>query len=148
MQRSASTWAFNVIVKLIQHSYPKGNIYCGYHEGLGEFLQNLSPEYDHLVVKSHTLDCSARILIRTGAAKAVYTYRDPYDAIFSCMRIFEMPFEQALAAIAQSFDVWDFHVSTGTGCVLAYDSITSQPVPSIREVAAYMNLTVDVPVLE
>src|SRR5439155_9656304 len=34
------------------------------------------------------------------------------------------------------------------GCVLAYDSITSQPVPSIREVAAYLNLTVDVSVLE
>jgi hypothetical protein len=45
----------------------------------------------HLLLKSYALDNLSRRMLRLGAIKAIHTYRDPFDAIASYMRMFNQP---------------------------------------------------------
>lgn len=141
MQRSGSTWSYNVCVNLLRLVSPSESIYSGYHEELRSLLESLDCEYDHLVIKSHTLDSVGRMLGRLGCAKVIYTCRDAYDAIASYMAMFGRPFEEALAAIRDSLLLREFHLKTCNVLEIHYESLTKTPRDRIVDIAAYLGLT-------
>jgi Sulfotransferase domain len=140
MPRSASTWSFNVCVRLISHAYPDARLYTGFDNDLTKSMEGLDGEYDHLVLKSHRLDRLGRNLVILGAAKAVYTFRDPQDAIASYMVMFEQSFDEALAAILNSVHLYNFHRRCGNCALISYESIVRESFDAVARVQTYLGL--------
>ena len=140
MPRSASTWSFNVVKGLLRHSDPDSKVIGGYDEDVAAFLTSTAATADHVVLKCHTLDSHARELVRCGAAKAVYTHRDVREATVSCMAMFGYDFDQALAAIASSLEVWRFHLREQNALILDYVELTTRPGDCIERIASYLGV--------
>jgi Sulfotransferase domain len=140
MPRSASTWSFNVCVRLISNAHPHARLHTGFDDDFTASMQGLHGEYDHLVLKSHRLDRLARNLVMLGAAKTVYTHRDPEDAIASFMVMFERSFDEALTAILNSVDLYNFHRWCGNCALISYESIVRESFDSVARVQTYLGL--------
>jgi hypothetical protein len=108
-------------------------------------VDQLGPEYHHLLLKSHTLDDLSRHLFRLGAIKTIYTHRDPFDAIASYMRMFNQSFEIAFSAIRRSFELYRLH--QGDSCTLPYECVVHSPLEAVRRVKEYLGLDVSEKVL-
>ena len=142
MPRSASTWSYNVCLRMLSLNAPPASIYADYNENLLEAIKQLQEEHRHLLLKSHTLDETGRRMLQLGVIKAIYTYRDPFDAIVSFMRMFNQPFEVALSAIRCSFDAYGIHEQSGS-CILPYECIVHSPLEAVKAVSAYLRLNID-----
>ena len=140
MPRSGSTWAFNVVLKLLQLCDPHGAIYSAYNEHQGPLLSSLDPTWGHIIIKSHILDSTSYVLCRAGAAKFVYTWRHPYDAVASMMRMFGHSFEASMGSIRSSIGLWSFHRASATGIIVAYSSIIENPTDTIKRIASCLGL--------
>jgi hypothetical protein len=140
MPRSASTWSFNVCRRLFQQLRPQDSLCARYHENIAEVIDPLMGSYDHLVLKCHSLDERGRRLCLSGQAVAVYTHRDPYDAICSVMAMFGHSFEDALESIRHSLDLREFHQTTGHSHIVAYDSVRNTPVEAVVGIAKHLCL--------
>jgi hypothetical protein len=92
------------------------------------------------VVKSHSLDGSAHDLCASGAVKAIYTWRNPYDAVASGVRMFHFSSDQAVDILRGSLRVWAFHRATKSAHIVAYESIVTQPRVAIAEIGDYLGL--------
>jgi len=143
MPRSASTWSFNVCRLLLKDLRPDATLYGRYHENLAEVIDPLCGSYDHVVLKCHTLDQRGREPCRSGVARAIYTHRDPFDAIHSAMVMFRHSFEDALESIRRSMELFEFHRSTGEAHIVSYEAIVCTPENAIADVAAYLDLKDD-----
>jgi hypothetical protein len=142
MIRSGSTWSFNIAVELIRCSEPHRRAFGFYSENPAVLRAAVRPRFSNLVIKSHALDPSAYELCQTGALKTIYTWRNPYDAIASALRMFGYSVEHWMGALRNALRVWEFHRTTGSACILSYESIMQTPVESIQSVAAYLGLHV------
>jgi len=140
MPRSASTWSFNVCVRLISRVHPDARMYTGFDDALTALMQGLDSEYDHLVLKCHRLDPLGRNLMKLGAARAVYTHRDPEDAIASYMVMFDRSFDEALAAILDSVALYSFHRQCGNCSLISYETIVREPFDAVARVQSYLGL--------
>jgi hypothetical protein len=140
MPRSASTWAFNVAVGLLQRSEPSSELHGRYDESVARFLESAPPSATHLVVKCHDLDARARALARAGEAQTIYTWRDPADAAVSYMRMFGYDFELACAAIESSLKLYRFHRLRGTALILSYAEIVDMPADAVARISGYLGL--------
>lgn len=140
MPRSASTWIFNVCLKLMAGDSRAESVYFGFDDNVGSLLSNLPLEYDHAVIKCHRLDHTAKALIRTGAARAIYTYRDPFDAIASYMRMFNCGFDDTLAAIVDSLEMCRFQQKYPNCRNIGYEAIMSAPREEIADTARFLGL--------
>jgi hypothetical protein len=140
MPRSASTWSFNVCRRLFQLLRPQDSLCARYHENIAEVIDPLVGSYDHLVLKCHSLDERGRELCLSGRSVAIYTHRDPYDAISSIMTMFGHPFESALESIRHSLDLREFHRATGHSHIVAYDSIRNAPLDAVVGIAEHLGL--------
>src|SRR5260370_23730798 len=120
MPRSGSTWSFNVTLGLLRRCLPGEEIQSGYSETPVEFLKAAVPTASHVVLKCHFLTPLARALVRTRAAKVVYTSRDLPDAIASWRGIFGRRFEEGLRAAGSSLELLAFHRSDGNAATISY----------------------------
>src|SRR5262245_31355002 len=127
MQRSASTWSYNVVMRLMQLCFPGEQVYAGYGERIVHFLKSAPPSASHLIFKTHCLTTVSKTLARTGSAKVVYTWRDPADAIVSCMRFAGIDFELALQLIRGSLERHAFHMQTGNAVIVRYEKMLTGP---------------------
>jgi hypothetical protein len=132
----------HVCVRLISHAHPDARIYTGFDDSLLELMQGLESEYDHLILKCHRLDGLGRKLMMLGAARAVYTHRDPEDAIASYMVMFERSFDEALAAILESVALYRFHRQCGDCALISYETILRYPSDAIARVQGYLGLEI------
>ena len=148
MPRSGSTWAFNVVVKLLQSGGPNQRIYGAHTDLQDVVLGSLEPAWEHVVIKTHSLDTKSRVLSAAGGSKAIYTWRDPYDAVVSTMRMFGYSFEKSLASIRSSIDLWRFHKATATALIVSYRSITHDPARTIEAIGAELGLTLSKSVVD
>lgn len=139
MPRSASTWSYNVCLRLLSFEFAACSIYAGYNEEFLGCVHQLGANYRHLLLKTHTLDDVSRRMLQLGACRAIYTYRDPFDAIASYMRMFNQPFEAALPAIRHSFDLYKLHEQSGS-CIVSYASVVHSPLEAVRRVKGYLGL--------
>jgi hypothetical protein len=141
MARSASTWSFNVVVRLLRRASP-GAIHAGYDENLHRFSQMTPAAAAHAAVKCHSLDRTGLMLIQVGAAKVVFTWRDPVDAVASFMIMFNTDFEKAFKVISDAIDLYHFHRRHG-GLTLGYEDIVTRPADCIAQIADYLDLPLD-----
>jgi hypothetical protein len=146
--RSASTWAFNVALGLLRGSYPSSEVRHGYDESVIDFLAAVPPTADHAVMKCHNLDAPGKTLVRLGAVKTVYTWRDPADAAVSCMRKLDCDFERAVSLIEPSLSLHRLHRQWGTALILGYDEIMVGPFDAIVRISQYLGLEHNPTVLE
>ena len=144
MVRSGSTWSFNVALELLRSSNEHQKTFGLFSEKPEVLLSAVRPRSSNLVIKSHKLDQSAYQLCRTGAIKAIYTWRHPYDAIVSCMRMFGWSFQQSIDVLRSSLRVWSFHRATNTAHVISYESIIQTPSAAIGRIASYLGVGVEV----
>jgi len=142
MQRSGSTWAYNVILELLRSCDPNQSILGVYDEHPGMLLSNLDPTWSHIVIKAHALDNAGYVLCRTGAGRSIFTWRDPHDAIASLMRTFGHSFETSVESIRKSIGVWGFCRTTPTSTIVSYRSIIETPSFAIRRIAADLGFDV------
>ena len=142
MPRSASTWSFNVAMELLRRTRPAERIHGGYEpdENVAKFLATAPADAVHIILKCHSLDAIGLALTRAGAAKVIYTWRDPADAIVSFQTMFSADFEEAFASIASSLELMRFHRRHGNALILEYEEITGKPVESVGRLAAYLGL--------
>ena len=138
MVRSGSTWSYNVVMELMRRRFGAKAIHGGSSESTAEYLADAPDAARQLVVKCHRLDPAARTLARTGAARVVFTVRDPWDAVASGMRAFDATFGQALELVTAGLEALAFHRVGGTASIVGYPAITGDPEVAIRQMGGYL----------
>jgi hypothetical protein len=141
MPRSASTWSFNVAVRLLRETQP-GRVHGGYDESTLAFLIRLPRGARHAVLKCHGLDEFGRALASSRTARVIYTWREPADAVASAMRMFSWDFDRAYASIEGSLCLYEFHRETRNVLIVDYSEIVDAPAVAIERVADYLELDV------
>src|SRR5579885_1643920 len=140
MPRSASTWSFHVAMRLLRAHAPDARIDSGFFENFIEWAVQKQDNCDHLVAKCHAIDRSAVLLLHLGAAKAIYTYRNPYDAIASARNMFGLSFEDSLGLIRESLRLYENELSPASTLSIAYEEIVERPLSVIGRIAAWLDL--------
>lgn len=140
MPRSASTWTYNVVLALLRGLDPLVEVHSGYDEDVDRFLKSSRSTAAHSVLKCHGLDARGREMAESGQAKAIYTWRDPADAVVSCMNMFGYDFESALTAIDSSLELHRFHQTTGSALIVAYEQIVTAANETVRAIAQHLGL--------
>ena len=141
MPRSASTWSFNVVMTLLR-ACAAGEVHGGYDENVGRFLKNGPVCARHLVLKYHNEDAMGSRLVQVEAARAIYTRRDPADAVASFMRMFGVDFERAVAVITDSLAMHRRMASFGQVLALDYALIMDDPLAAVSRIANHLALLV------
>lgn len=139
MIRSASTWSYNVVLKLMRVAVAE-TVYGDYNENIAQFLESSPADAPYLVLKCHMLDPIGRGMVESGQAKVVYTCRDLADAAVSFMRMFDYGFEHTLLALRGALELYQFHRKHGTALILGYREITEQPLASVGRIAGYLGI--------
>ncbi|HZU24856.1 MAG TPA: hypothetical protein VFA04_05000 [Bryobacteraceae bacterium] len=139
MIRSGSTWSFNVVRALLRADGSK-KVYGLYNENPAVVHSAIRPRSSHVVIKSHSLDPSVYDLCRSGMVKPIYTWRHPYDAAVSAMRMFGHSLEHWISPLRNALRIWSFHRSTGCGLVVSYKLIMTDPQSTVATIAEYLGL--------
>jgi hypothetical protein len=140
MQRSGSTWSFNVVKGLLLRCLPGETIYDAYEEDVATFIASVPSTARHTVLKTHLLDAVGKAMVRSGQAKAIYTWRSLPDVIASFLNMFGGDFENAFLATTASLVVYRFHRQSRTGLIIAYEELTQAPVETITRMVEYLEL--------
>lgn len=141
MPRSASTWSFNVILGLLRHCCPGEPWHAGYNQNLVQFSKAAGEDVRHIVMKSHTLTPLGRKLLRVGAVKVIYTFRDLADAAVSGLQTFSSggaTFDDFLTSFDEALEVLAFHRATGMALELSYNDVVEQPAAMVARIGAYL----------
>jgi hypothetical protein len=139
MPRSASTWSFNVTKALLQGCFPGDQIEGGPSEAPVHFLRSANPRARHMVIKCHSLTPLARTLVRTGAAKVVFTTRDLADAVASAMAAFGDGFDHVVDVVMMpTLALFAFHRESGNAVIVQYDEVVSRPQCAIERIGEYL----------
>ena len=138
MVRSGSTWSYNVVLELLRRALPDEPLHAGSTENLAAYLADSPHEAHHLVVKSHRLNPVGRTLARTGAARVVFTVRDPWDAAASSMRAFGHRFGEALWQVSMGLEGLTLHYRQDNALVIPYPDIAERPVASIQRIGKFL----------
>jgi hypothetical protein len=142
MQRSGSTWSFNVVKGLLLRCRPGEQIYDAYEEDVAAFIASVPRTAQHTVLKTHLLDAVGKAMARSGQAKVIYTWRSLPDVIASFHKMFGGNFEDAFIATTASLVVYRFHRQSKTGLIISYEELTQAPVETITRMASYLELDV------
>lgn len=140
MQRSGSTWSFNIVVGLLERCRPNEEIYAAYNEEVADFLASVPHTARHTVLKCHLLDPIGRALARSGQAKAIYTWRNLPDAVASFLAMFGGDFEHAFLVITASLVVYRFHARGRNALMIGYDDLIGSPRETIARIASHIGL--------
>jgi hypothetical protein len=147
MIRSASTWSYNVALKIMRAAAGE-NVYGDYNENVAQFLDSCPPAAPYMVLKCHMLDTVGRGMVGCGEAKVVYTCRELADAAASFMKMFEFDFPHTLQALSGALELYRLHRESGQALILGYREITSEPLASVTKIAAHLGVTAPVEILE
>ena len=138
MARSGSTWSFNVVLELLRRTLPNQPIHAGFTENLAAYLAGSPHEARHLVVKGHRSNPVGRTLAQTGAARVVFTVRDPWDATASSMRAFGVRFGEALGQMTMGLEGLTLHYRQDNALVVPYPDIAERPVAAIQRIGKFL----------
>jgi hypothetical protein len=142
MVRSGSTWSFNVCLKLLQTADPGRKVFGFFNSDPAVLVSAARPRFSNLVIKSHALDPSGQELCRNGKIKAVYTWRNPYDVIVSCVRMFGRSVEHWLGSLRSALRLWSFHRATNSAHIVPYETIMARPSEAVLGVAQGLGIEV------
>ncbi len=132
MQRSGSTFSFNVVRELLA---ARGSTATIATNSTVDALEE-GGACDHLIIKSHVPDQLADILIRIGAIKCICTIRKPQDAISSWMHVFGFNLLETVAMIKQWLrwheKICEYVLNIG------YENVDRYPVFAVYRICRYV----------
>ncbi len=136
MYRSASTWSYNVCLEILES---QGRSVVGAHSpSFAETLSGMADPSADLVFKAHSLDTLSLQMISQGDGKAVYTHRNPLDAIASGITFLNISFEQMFEFMADSVRTLEQLQHLQRGLFISYEEIMADAVCQITDMAAYL----------
>ena len=144
MYRAASTWQYNVACHLVERYFSGKRLGYQHHgSSLEERLRNLSNPSDWIIIKAHEPDPLFTELLTSGAAFAVYSYRDMRDVAYSITHKRNSTFEQEIEGtelLQQT--IRNFHYWTGfsRSLVQRYEQITANPLKAVCEIATALGI--------
>lgn len=147
MIRSASTWSYNVVLKIMRAA-AGDDVYGDYNENVAQFLESCPPTAPYLILKCHMLDSVGRGLVERGEARVIYTCRELADAAASFMNMFQFDFPHTLSALNGALELYRLHRDSGRALILGYREITSDPLESVASIARHLGVTAPASVLE
>lgn len=119
-----------------------------YSEESAVFAAALKSPASHSVIKSHRLDLSVRQLCTESAVKTIHTWRDPYDAVASCRRMFGSSAVEAIRIVKNALQILSFHKENNSACVVSYTAIMVAPLESIFQIACYLGVEMQPEILQ
>lgn len=146
MPRSGSTWAYNVIRRLLEIGKGKNNrISASYRENLAgdSALSAALQSSESTVLKMHYPGPVTMRAIQSGLVRNIYTYRDPLASIASFREMFGGTVSHAAEQIVRSIrnaDIWRKH--SGTTLFIDYRELMADSRAQIRRIAFFLDLNV------
>jgi hypothetical protein len=143
MYRACSTWQYAIVSDLIERHYHGRRL--GFLTG-GHFHEHKGANPAHTqweVLKSHDAHSDFASCLRDGRALAVYSYRDLREVAFSLMHKFRASFDDViknrlLESCLENDAVWTNQPNL---CCQRYETIVTQPVRAIHELAKHLGLS-------
>jgi sulfotransferase family protein len=144
MQRSASTWQYDVVSHLIErHRDGRRLGFFQTGQAFEHYLRNQGEDASWRVMKTHQRHPCYEELLRAGRARAVYSYRDLRDVAFSlahkCACSFEEVVEQR-GGLQDCLADDQFWASQPHTLIQRYEDVIANPVGSIEAIAAHLDL--------
>jgi len=143
MQRSGSTWCYNVVRELCKH-HGLGTMigFVGEGEALDKVLRTTTPDDDRpRIIKFHTPTTLTLDMLQNGEAKAVYSQRDLRDVVVSLMDFNDAPFDyvlsQRLHKLVEHHQSWKQAPNTQG---IEYRDILEQPQTGIRRISSWLGI--------
>ncbi len=129
MQRSASTWLYNVIrLLIIESNEYDDNFICGWIDDV-----HRSSDYNSLLIKLHTFDQS----LASNANLIFYCYRDLRDVLASSNRKFgTTPTINQADSIIQQYYLWQ----DASSYTMRYENMILNPLLEIQNIANTLNI--------
>ena len=143
MVRSGSTWSFNVALQLLRSCDPNRKAFGTYNDNPGVLAAAIKPRFSNLVIKSHRLDPFVQESCVRGAIKTIYTWRQPYDVVASCVQMFGSSVPHWTGVLRKELRVWSFHLATNSACIVSYEEIIKEPCAAIERIAGYLGLAIE-----
>lgn len=147
MARSASTWSYNVVKRILARTHGP-ECYGGGYVGEGASLDFSLAESDRagtrLLLKFHDPTPAVLDRVARGEARVVLTYRNPLNALASRMDLFGESTEIAAEAVAASIEHLCAWIRTTEPLLLSFDDVTIQPEAAVEKLARFLGI--DLPV--
>nr|WP_242518551.1 FkbM family methyltransferase [Thiorhodovibrio winogradskyi] len=143
MQRSGSTWSYNVTRHLMAQAKGAAAVtagYCGEGRRVDARLNEQAAVAGYHVLKFHGATSGAIDLAGQGAAKVIVTYRPPMNAVASMVDFFGAKLEHAVGQIIRSIDDMRRWRATGHALFIAFDDLMLRDVASIRRIARFLDV--------
>jgi hypothetical protein len=147
MQRSASTWQYEVVCHLVERHRDGRRL--GFFQNGEEFDKHLRTNSDSStwrVMKSHQGHPSYSGLLREGTAVAVYSYRDLRDVAFSLAHKCGSSFEEVVERRGGLHDCLEddrFWTTQPRTLVQRYEQVTADPVNGIKAIAGHLGISLE-----
>lgn len=131
MQRSGSTFSFNVVRELLS---ARGGVSVFSTNSLEEALQ--SERRINLILKTHAPDRLTNLLLERNAFPCICTIRKPEDAIASWVKVFGFSLEESLIQY-KTWLAWHRNISKHV-LNISYDEIEKRPLLTIIRIGHYL----------
>lgn len=132
MQRSGSTFSFNVVRELLE---TRGGVTVFSTDAFEEAL-NASVNSKNLIIKTHAPDHLTNLLLKKNTLPCICTIRKPEDAIASWMRTFEFSLEESVAAY-KGWLAWHRQMSKHV-LNIDYGEIERMPLLVVLKIGRYL----------
>jgi hypothetical protein len=142
MRRSGSTLAFNLVRELMtkELELEKDILRTTYADGdaADRFVETAQLTNSAFVLKTHASGTLVDTLIAAGRVAAIYTWRDPRDAIVSHMNFLKSTFTEAIDMVTTS--LFQFEENWRGYCLeLPYPELYPLTSTLIHNLASYLN---------
>lgn len=145
MRRSGSTLAFNIVRELMTKELENGILRTTYADGdaADRFVETAQLTSSAFVLKTHASGTLVDTLIAAGRVAAIYTWRDPRDAIVSHMNFLKSTFREAMGTVTTSLSQFE-QAWRGYCLEIPYPALYPLTSTLIYSFASYLNITCSV----
>lgn len=152
MQRSGSTWSYNVCRLLLEGAAGDLGLRltAGFRdaERLERFLTAEADAATLFVIKTHTPGPEALARMAEAKVRNVCTFRDPRDCVASKMKFQSVEFEVAINVLKENLHYLFLYQSMSDVHFVRYEDMVADPRREIRRIAAYHQIALTDAALE
>jgi len=133
MQRSGSTFCFNVVREVLKRS---GSLHFTVAPGITKAAAEY-PQCTHLILKDHSASEETIDLVRFGGIKAICSIRKPEDAIASWMERFGFSLDKSIEDMRTWLEV--YRKIRPHALTIPYDMIDRSPMATAWKISKYVD---------
>lgn len=140
MQRSASTWQYQIASELVETFLDGKRLGFIHHSDFN--ANNYSSDSIPLVFKTHDFHSKFDDLLQTKSAKAIYSFRDLREVFCSLMWKYNLTFDELIDheivhSVIDNHFLWKSRTNI---LIQNYDSIISNPEKAICQIADFLGI--------